>query len=36
MFWWFDKVDCYYEKVINMCKEIGDIEYLGICLSNVY
>ena len=32
----YEKAGRYHEKAISMCKEIGDIEHLGICLSNAY
>ena len=32
----YEKAGDYHEKAINMCEEIGDIEHLGICLSNAY
>ena len=32
----YEKADHYHKKAIDMCKEIGDIEHLGICLSNAY
>ena len=32
----YEKADHYHKKAIDMCEEIGDIEHLGICLSNAY